>query len=385
MSVINKVLQDLEKRGVAQNGHSGMGETGTEVRSVSARGTYSGGKRLVLILLAALPVAWLLPQMLSGYFVRGLPAPIESRTGEKSAAITAVLKTPEPSAAAPAEISAVSVPSKITQPVVAPSEKAVNDILASFPSLKLSELPAQRITDKPLAHKPLIGKLPPPSVPGGKPLALPEKAMPAATRETEAGKEIKQISPQQRAEHEFQKAVALMQQGRVNEALEAYAALLKQHPAHDAGRQTLVGLLLEQGRSSEAERVLREGLAVHPDNIAFAMMLARIEVERGATAAAIQTLQKNLPHAVRHADYLAFLAALLQRETRHEQAIEQYQNALKLSPAAGVWWMGLGISLQAEGRLSEASEAYVRAKSSESLTPELQAFVNQRLKQTRLP
>jgi MSHA biogenesis protein MshN len=43
--------------------------------------------------------------------------------------------------------------------------------------------------------------------------------------------------------------------------------------------------------------------------------------------------------------------------------------------------MGLGISLQALNRNSEAQEAFRRAKSSNTLNPELQAFVDQRLKQ----
>jgi MSHA biogenesis protein MshN len=43
--------------------------------------------------------------------------------------------------------------------------------------------------------------------------------------------------------------------------------------------------------------------------------------------------------------------------------------------------MGLGISLQAENRLQEAKEAFSRAKMSNTLTPELQAFVDQKLAQ----
>jgi MSHA biogenesis protein MshN len=44
--------------------------------------------------------------------------------------------------------------------------------------------------------------------------------------------------------------------------------------------------------------------------------------------------------------------------------------------------MGLGISLQAENRLAEAQEAFNRAKASHTLSPELQAFVDQQLKQS---
>ena len=43
--------------------------------------------------------------------------------------------------------------------------------------------------------------------------------------------------------------------------------------------------------------------------------------------------------------------------------------------------MGLGISLQALNRNTEAQEAYRRARGTNTLNPELQAFVDQRLRQ----
>ncbi|HWI15375.1 MAG TPA: tetratricopeptide repeat protein, partial [Burkholderiales bacterium] len=76
-----------------------------------------------------------------------------------------------------------------------------------------------------------------------------------------------------------------------------------------------------------------------------------------------------------------FYAALLQRQQRHEEAIERFNAALRLRPQSGVWLMGLGISLQAVNRLSESQDAYRRAREASGLTPELQAFLDQRLRQ----
>ena len=58
-----------------------------------------------------------------------------------------------------------------------------------------------------------------------------------------------------------------------------------------------------------------------------------------------------------------------------------YQAALKLAPNNGVWWMGLGMSLQTLLRKDEARDAYQHALATNTLNPQLQAFVQQKLKE----
>jgi len=192
---------------------------------------------------------------------------------------------------------------------------------------------------------------------------------------------MKLISPAQQADAEFRKAVDLMQQGRVADAMAGYEAALRLDAGHDAARQALVALLQEQKRSTEAERVLQERLKNHPQHTGFAMLLARLQVERGALEQAVATLDKSLPYAGTQADYQAFFAALLQRQSRHKEAIEHYQTALQLVPGKGIWLMGYGISLQAVQRNDDARESFRRALDSKALSPELQAFVQQKLKE----
>jgi MSHA biogenesis protein MshN len=207
------------------------------------------------------------------------------------------------------------------------------------------------------------------------------KPAPAAGGKAEIEKQVRQPTQRDLADNEYRKAASSLHQGRLAEAQEGFRAALNLYPAHHGARQALVALLVESKAFAEAERALQEGIRLAPEQIGFAMTLGRLQVNRNDNAGAIATLQSVVGHAQSSADYVAFLAALLQRQARHEDAIEQFQAALRLKPGAGVWWLGLAMSLQAVNRVPEAQEAYRRAKSTNNLNPELAAFADQRLRQ----
>ena len=206
-------------------------------------------------------------------------------------------------------------------------------------------------------------------------------AAPVAAGSAQIDKRMQQLTPAQIAENEYREAATFLSQGRLAEAQESFRQSLTHNPAHIGARQGLFGLLVDAKRNAEAEQILRDGLKLNANQSGFAMALARLQLDRGDANGAIDTLQGSAAGAQNSPDYLAFYAALLQRQSRHREAAEQYQAALRLAPQSGVWLMGMGISLQALGRNGEAQEAFRRARASNSLSAELQAFVDQRLRQ----
>jgi MSHA biogenesis protein MshN len=366
MSVINQMLNQLEQRGVHTAAEQNM------VRAVphTARNFTTPLLAFGLILIVTI-VAW-----------QWVPT-------NKPNVVTASISTKVPQSYSPPEGAGNSPssdePEKLTPPhqaveIVTPAlSVSATNLPASRLSFELSSVPLpstnsgqKNISDNPqVTDKPAkaAAKIKPATSNAKAVVPTPEDALP-----------MKQVSTAQQADAEFRKAAALMQQGRIADALTGYEAALRLDASHDAARQALVALLLEGKRGTEAERVLQERLNSKPDHTGFTMMLARLQVERGAVAEATATLEKALPYANSQADYQAFLAALLQRQNRNDEAIAHYQIALQLAPNNGIWLMGYGISLQAMQRNADAKVAFQRALDTQTLSPDLRAFVQQKLK-----
>ena len=366
MSLINQVLSDLERRGV----NALPGES--SIRAVPVRRNLN---RLAWLIAAILILA-----VAAGLWWNSLES-----------------KTSAPMRVVPAPAKPVAVPQAESQPVIVATQ--------DFP-LKENQQQGGEDTGGPAMRLSFeLSTIPLPSSLRAKPVAAatgqnhikvapPAYAIPATESKApvvapvsgvvpagSVDKQIRQASTQQQPDNEFRRASGLMQQDRVNEAIAGYEAVLQLDAGHDAARQAMLGLLLENKRNADAERVLQDGLKHNPRQSGFAMLLARLQVERDALSLALDTLQKTLPYAYQQADYQAFIAALLQRQNRHNEAISRYQIALQLSPNSGVWLMGLGISMQAVQRNEEARDAFRRAIESRTLSAELQAFVEQRLKE----
>lgn len=191
----------------------------------------------------------------------------------------------------------------------------------------------------------------------------------------------KQISSAQQSSNYYRQALSNLQQGRVAEAQANLTQALEANPANQEARQTLAGLLLDNKRNDEAKATLMAGLVISPEQSDFRMAIARLQIETGDRTGALNTLEQGLIYAKDNADYQGFLATLLQRAERHEEAINHYMTALSLNNTAPNLLIGLGISLQAVGKLENAKDVFIRAQSTVNLNPELSLFVDQQLKQ----
>jgi len=385
MSLINKMLRDLDKRHAPQGGTAApAGGLSRHMRPVPERTLASDffWRTMALTMLFAVGwVAWLVWQLtpphpivtdLAYQSARGrIPAPADVASPRSDSAPEAVAPQPAPppvaSIPAAGTASAQATPPQRSDRVNVDMLRLATELTTPIPQ-RSSRASSSRSGSRTLigAAKAVAAQ---PAL-AGDPAAAPGKI----DRRSNS-------SSRNRAESEFRRAVNLVNQGRIAEGMDGFRRALEIDPGHEAARQTLVALLLETKRVDEAAVSLREGLALNTGNTGFAMLLARIMVDGNDIPTALIVLQRHPAPPDRNPDFHAFAAALYQRLDRHKEAIEQYQTALGLAPSAGVWWLGLGISFQAAERRKDALEAFTRAKSAGNLAPDLLAFVEQRLRQ----
>ena len=345
MSLINKTLQDLDARGTpdGRGDAAGIRSVPERERGLPRALVFGGAAGLTA---AAIALGWV-------YLKRPAVPPVLVSVASKPVPVPLPVPVPVP---VPAPVAAAPV---APEPVFQAAETAP----APAPA-KARPAEPRRSTEK-----------------APKPAAAPvvKTAVPAASERIIDGK---QVTPQQRVENEYRRALAQLQDGRVSDAMLALQQTLQLDPRHQGARETLVRLLLEAQRPDDAARQLQLSLALDPKQPAQAMMLARLQLDKtNGGAAALDTLMRSVPYAADSGEYQAFLAGVLQREQRYREASEHYQLALQAAPDNSVWWMGLGIALQADNHPAQARQAYERAKGLQTLSPQLQAFVERKLVQ----
>lgn len=383
MSLINQMLQDLDKRGATGSADETMY---AQIKVLpEAMPQYKWWLRSAGLLTLAMILVWLVWHQIAPRLSGVLP---QTSVAQSKAPMPAPQLSPAPMLVAPVVPDSNAVASL---PVAVSTTEDIR-LAGEIPLfLRLSpELDPAMATDKPSAAKPSASaafvKLDTaaPELPA-KPVKKQSSPLTEGTSPQQTAplnnRLVKETTIGQQAEDNYRQATILQQQGRSPEAIAMLEHTLKIDAQHTAARQSLISLLLENKRYEDAIRQLQLALSADVNQPNLAMMLARLQVEKRNVPLAIEVLQRSLPSAIERADYLAFLAALQQREAHHKEAADLYQKAIRKNPQNGLWWMGLAISLQADGRAQDALEAYGRAKSSNTLKPELLAFVEQKITQ----
>ena len=382
MSIINKMVQDLDRR-------QGMSNADAAKAIPQVRTVPTAGKdrewfwRIVAALLVASVawVAWIAWQLQPRESIATDQAFKAAQSASRPAPL-AQLPTPAPVVqpqipVAEAPVPAAPVPAAQALVALADAAKSAPAVEAPVPK------PVAKVARQSPAPAPVVAAVPSRKLDLDIPPARILQGPGVAQGPVKVEKRDRMRSPDERAEAEFRRGAGLLNQGRGSEAEEAFAAALAASPGHEASRQALVAMNLEQQKFEEARRLLQEGVTLHPDNARFAVVLARILIERKDYASALVAVNGLKGPAQGDAEIQAMRGTVLQRLGRHAEAVDAFQGAVRVAPQNGAAWMGLGSSFEALGRRPEAAEAFRRAAATGSLGVDTRSYAEQRARQLK--
>jgi MSHA biogenesis protein MshN len=363
MSVINKMLQDLDRRQAI-----GAASDAAVVRPSLAR---TGGREWfwrTLAVLLAITLGWM-----GWVAVQIMPKPLATELAFQAAAEARSRAAAKPAVPKPIAANPPVAEPKPVEPAAPPSDTLRLAVSLEAPPKEPTPEPA-----RPDAAKVEVSQPAPPK-PKPAPAAAPAKsAAPSpAPAKSSVDKRERGRSASESAEAYFRRAALLLNHGRVSEAEDQLVTALHADPSHVAARQAYIALLLEQQRVDVARRLLQDALVINPSQATFALALARIHAEQRDYLAALDVMDRA-GSVARNPEFQALRAAVLQRLGRHGDATEAYQNAIRGGAQPATTWVGFGISLEALGRRSEAAQAYRRALAAGPIAAEAREYAENR-------
>jgi len=352
MSLINKVLKDLETRERTMGEHQdvpALEDLRSAPESAAARGPLFAKTGLLVVgLVLALGAGAYL------YIVR--PA---SPAKTQKAAPTSALK--------PTTAVAVPVVALPTPPPAVPA------IVHGAPSPSpLSRGPMARPVAAPRARARVAHALP------VKPRPRPMVRKARAHADGRITRHAVPLTPALKAQNDYRLAIAALQDGHGAAARGLLRAALAQSPGLVHPTLLLAALLVQDGDSAGAGQILTVAMAHHPKTLSLAMLMAQVDLRTAQPGAAAQVLSSHRASGAGRADYWALLGAAQERAGQEGQALVSYQEGIRRFPHNGPLWVGLGLTLTRAGHAHAAQKAYTEAKRF-NLSPVLAHFVAQQL------
>ncbi|MBU1395810.1 MAG: tetratricopeptide repeat protein [Gammaproteobacteria bacterium] len=349
MSVINQMLRELDARGAAPSTLPAA-STGTVRASRRPAGLTLGG--LGLLAAGAAAIYWMLPA--APEVVEASAAPVAARQE--------VVATPV--AMVPAQVA----PAIRTVPVIQDTPQAPMAAVPAGPAIAPLEPPQAVMPARVQGQqKPLPPAVPEPSVPVQSADRITVLAEPAVVKT--------ELSPEVEAIQHYDDAQALRRAGKLDAAIGKYHQALARNPGMTNARTQLARLLQGRGQADAALSLLKTGFEQRADD-RLAIATGRLLADMGQRDEALDWLARGQAD-LRPADH-ALMGALLSQAQHNEKASQAYQRALAADPNQGGWLLGLGLALEAQGRVGEARMAYRSALERGQFKPEVIQFLRER-------
>jgi tetratricopeptide (TPR) repeat protein len=156
-------------------------------------------------------------------------------------------------------------------------------------------------------------------------------------------------------------AVALHQQGRLQEAVTLYSDILKVQPQHfDAIH--LLGVIADQFKNHQlAADLIAQAISINPDNADAYFNRGNALKELNQLDAAVASYEKAIKLKPNYASACNNQGVVLHRLNQHAAAVSSYDKAVRIDPNYAEAFFNRGVALQELDRIDEALASYNRA------------------------
>ncbi len=170
-----------------------------------------------------------------------------------------------------------------------------------------------------------------------------------------------------------------LRRGHLQEAEPLLKQAMTHNPENRQVRELLVTLLMQDDRNEEAITLLEQSMHRSPDYTPYILLRARLFAALAEIAKGVRLLEIHQPERENETEYLTLLGALYQQQRNYRKALNLYRRLVKLQPGSGRVWAGLALSLDALGEGQAALQAYQRTLGLHSLPAEIERYARQRV------
>ncbi|WP_170308226.1 tetratricopeptide repeat protein [Parashewanella tropica] len=343
MSVINKMLKDLEQR---QQPHDLSNVSRVQVTETED----NSWKKAIIILLSLILV---LVTAACGYWVySNQQSNLEVQPSKEVSIAKAPLKTP------------------LQEETVKANEPKATPVAAT--KLESAKIPKVVEAQDKAQSKPDVAKV---SV--EKSVSKPIQPEPKPVLQI---KEVK-LTPKQLAAKFYKQAVQAQEDGELNSAIELFTKVLDLNSAFHQAREKLAALLYGKQQYSEAMQLLGDGINKYPKYSMFALLLAKVQYQVKQPIEALYSLEKIPNSSELSTQKWVQIGRIAQQQKQYSRAVEAYKQLTHIEPNQSRWWLGLAFNLDSQAEYAQASNAYKQALLSSNLSPASENYVQQRLQQ----
>ncbi|MCK8045817.1 tetratricopeptide repeat protein [Shewanella sp. 1CM18E] len=189
------------------------------------------------------------------------------------------------------------------------------------------------------------------------------------------------LSPQQLAQKQLQLATDAQAQGLHSDALTYYLAALDYDPSLEQARKQAAALYYGQNKLPQAAQLLEQGRLLFPQQYEFSLLLARVLQASGQNQQALLSLNAIPDSSEFAVEKWHQQSDLAQKQKDYPVAEKSFRQLAQQEPSQGRWWMGLGYALDAQQKYSDAKQAYHQALLQDNLSAQAKVYVDNRLLQ----